>query len=119
MRTFACTLRVLAVSLLAVSMLHLALGLRADVLLGIALPESVIASPGLSSQNRFFGVAYALYAVVLWLAAGDLPRFRPVLRAALWLTLLAGLARVLPLLQYGVPPVPVLLLLATELLVPP
>lgn len=68
-------LRVLAVSLLAVSALHLAMGLRADVLLCIALPESVVTDPGLSSQNRFFGVAYALYAAVLWLAAGDLHRF--------------------------------------------
>ncbi|PZO63148.1 MAG: hypothetical protein DI635_09225 [Pseudoxanthomonas suwonensis] len=84
-------LRVLAVSLLAVSALHLAMGLRADVLLCIALPDSVIASPGLFSQNRFFGVAHGLYAAVLWLAAGELQRYRPVLCAALWLTLLAGL----------------------------
>lgn len=73
-RVLSIVLRVPAVSLLAVSALHLALGLRADVLLGIALPESVIASPGLSSQNRFFGVAYGLYAAVLWLAAGELQR---------------------------------------------
>lgn len=117
-RVLAIVLRVPAVSLLAVSALHLALGLRADVLLGIALPASVIASPGLFSQNRFFGVAYGLYAAVLWLAAGDLQRSRPVLCAALWLTLLAGLV-LLALLQFGVPPVPVLPLSATELLIPP
>lgn len=116
---FTIVLRVLAVSLLAVSILHLALGLRADVLLGIALPESIISNPGLSSQNRFFGVAYALYAAVLWLAAGDVPRHRPVLRAALWVTLLAGLSRLLPWLQFGMPPLTVCLLLLSELAIPP
>lgn len=112
-------LRVLAVLLLAVSMLHLTLALGADVLLGVRLPDEVVRSPGLSSQNRFFGVTYALYAAVLWAAAGDLHRYEPLLRAALLLTVVGGLSRLVSWGAFGAPPGAIVALLVSELAVPP
>lgn len=119
MGSFAITLRVLSASLLGISLLHLFLGLNADALLGVDLSTQVIVNSGLSSQNRFFGVAYAIYAVILWLAASELPRYKPVLQAALIVTMIAGASRFIPWVDFGAPPVPVIFLLATELLIPP
>ena len=119
MRALPTTLRVLAITLGLVSALHLTLGLRADVLLGVSLHDSVVSSPGLSSQNRFFGVAYALYAAVLWISAGDLTRYFPVLKAALWLTFAAGLSRLISWVSFGPPPATVIALMASEILLPP
>jgi|JI9StandDraft_1071089.scaffolds.fasta_scaffold04667_11 hypothetical protein len=83
MRAFRSTLVALAIAFAAVAALHFLLGLGADRLLGIELDDAVIASPGLSSQNRFFGTSYLLYAVVLCLAARDVERYRPILLAVL------------------------------------
>lgn len=119
MRAFQLTLRALAAALAAVSVLHLLFGLKAEVLLGIDLPSAVQASPGLSSQNRFFGTAYGIYAIILWAASTDLARYEPLLKAALFMTMIAGLARLIPWLTFGAPPAPVIFLLATEVLIPP
>lgn len=98
--------------------LHLALGPGADALLGIEAAAAVADDPGLSSQNRFFGVAYALHGAVLWMAASDLPRYRPVLVATLAVTFAAGLSRLVPWLTLGVPPLPVAGLMFMELFLP-
>lgn len=119
MRAFQLALRALAIALAAISLLHLGLGLKADVLLGVELPASVQSNPGLSSQNRFFGVAYVIYAVILWAASADLRRYQPLLKAALVVTMLGGLARPVPWAEFGAPPALVIVLLATELLIPP
>lgn len=119
MRAFQLALRVLAIALAAISLLHLGLGLKADGLLGIELPAAVQSNPGLSSQNRFFGVAYVIYAVILWAASNDLRRYAPLLKAALVVTMLGGFARLIPWAAFGAPPVLVIVLLATELLIPP
>jgi len=119
MSAFVVFLRVLAPVFLLVAALHLVLGARADVLLGAHLPAEVLADPALDSQNRFYGVSFALYGVLLWLGAGDVPRFAPVLRCVLWAFLAAGLARLVSIVSHGAPPPMVLALLASELLVPP
>lgn len=118
MRLLALALKGLAMPIGCVAMLHLALGLEADAVLGIEAASSVATDPGLSSQNRFFGVAYALYAAVFWLAATDLPRYRPVLLAALALTFVAGVSRFVPWVVFGAPPVPIVCLLLVELVGP-
>ena len=63
---------------IAVGTLHLTLGLNADVMLGATLPPAVIADPVLDSQNRFYGVSFALYGILLWLFARDMQRYAPV-----------------------------------------
>ena len=119
MRTFRATPIVLGASLAAVSVLHLALGLGADRLLGAGVVDAVVRDPGLASQNRFFGVTYGLYAVVLWLAARDIDRYRPVLTSALVITMLGGFARLIPWVLYGPAPPTMIGLFVTEVLIPP
>ena len=65
-RTFALILRLLALAVFLVGALHLALGVRADVLL-VKVPAATIADPTLDSQARFHGVSFAVYGVLLLL----------------------------------------------------
>jgi hypothetical protein len=112
-------LKALAFVLLLVAGLHLVFGVGADVMVGAVLPASAVTEPSLSSQNRFYGVSYALYAVVLWLSAMDMKRFEPMFKAVLVVSFAAGVARLVAWAQYGAPAPFVVFLLATELLFPP
>jgi Domain of unknown function (DUF4345) len=119
MQKFAGLLKLVAPVFFAVGALHLLLGVQADVLLGAKLPAEVLADPALSSQNRFYGVAFTLYGSLLWLCATDLRRYAPVLRCVLWTFFAAGVARLVAVAEHGVPPPLVLALLLGELLPPP
>ena len=68
---------------LLVAALHLAFGLNADALLGAHVNPETAAEPSLSSQNRFYGVAFAVYGPLLYICATDLQRYEPILREAL------------------------------------
>jgi hypothetical protein len=104
MSNIATFLKVVASVPVLVGILHLVLGLHADVLLGARLPAAVIADPALDSQNRFYGVAFMLYGVVLFVGGSDLERYLPMVRSALWIFLAAGVARLVSILLYGLPP---------------
>ena len=119
MAAFITFLRVTAPVFLLVGALHLVLGLSADSLLGAKIPPEVIADPGLDSQNRFYGVAFALYGVLFFLSASNLTKYATVLRCVLWVFFASGLARLVSVLIYGVPPTLILGLLLSELIVPP
>jgi len=118
-RTFALVLRLLALIVFLVGALHLALGVRADVLLGAEASGAAIADPTLDSQARFHGVSFAVYGVLLLLCASDVRRYVVALRWALWIFFAAGVARLVSVAIYGVPSPPVLVLLVIELVVPP
>ena len=118
-RTFALILRLLAHTVFLIGALHLALGVRADVLLGAKVPAATIAGPTLYSQARFHGVSFAVYGVLLLLCASEVKRYAVALRWALWIFIAAGVARLFAAAIYGVPPPPVLVLLVIELVVPP
>lgn len=119
MKSLTFFLKLVAPVFLVIGALHLALGLGADALLGIEVPAPALANAGLDSQNRFFGVSFALYGVLLHLCATDLQRYAPVLRCVLWVFFAAGLARVVSIAVHGSPPPLIWLLLASELLPPP
>ncbi len=112
--SIATFLKIAASVPILVGALHLVLGLQADVLLGARLPAAVIADPAMDSQNRFYGVAFMLYGVVLFVGGSDLKRYLPVVRAALWIFFAAGGARLLSILIYGFPPPLVMALLLVE-----
>ena len=57
MKTLELVLKLCAPVFLLVGVLHLAIGVEADVLLGAKLPAAALADPALDSQNRFYGVA--------------------------------------------------------------
>jgi Domain of unknown function (DUF4345) len=112
-------LKLIAPVFLVVGAFHLVLGVSADVLLGAKLPAEALADPALNSQNRFYGVAFSLYGVLLYVCATDLSKYAVVLRCVLWVFFAAGLARLVSIATHGVPPPLVLVLLATEIALPP
>jgi hypothetical protein len=118
-RWLSLTLKVLAPLFVLVGVLHLVLGLNADVALGAKLPVEAIADSGLDSQNRFYGIAFTLYGVLLWVCATDLRKYATILRCVLWVFFAAGLARLASIAAHGMPPPAIVNLLVTELIAPP
>jgi predicted branched-subunit amino acid permease len=118
MRIFVLVLRTFVPVLLAVAAVHLVYGVSAEAMLGAKLPQETINEPSLNSQNRFYGVSYALYGVVLWLCAKDINRFEPIFKAAMWISLAAGASRLVAWALHGAPAPLVVILLATELVFP-
>lgn len=119
MPLFCRLLKLLAPIFLVVAALHLALGLGADALLGAQVSAQAAAEPSLNSQNRFYGVAFALYGLLLYVCASDLRRYVLILRMTLWVFFFAGLSRVLSWAMQG-PPAPMVIgLAAVELIAPP
>ena len=112
-------LKLIAPVFVVVGALHLVLGVGADVLLGAKLPAEALTDAALDSQNRFYGIAFSLYGVLLYLCSTDLPKYASVLRCILWMFFAAGLARVVSIATHGSPPPLVLVLLATEIALPP
>ena len=119
MSTLRLVLRIAAAVFIVVAGLHLSFGLDADRMLGAVVPAATVAEPSLDSQNRFYGVAFSLYGVLLYLCASDLRRYAAVLRCVLWVFFAAGLARLVSISTHGVPPPFVLALLVSELAAPP
>jgi Domain of unknown function (DUF4345) len=119
MQRLALLLRILAPVFFLIAALHLALGMNADALLGATVSAATAAEPSLSSQNRFYGVAFALYGAVLYLCSKDLRTYAVFFKAAMWVFLLAGVARLVAWVQHGAPAPAVIALLAVELVVPP
>jgi hypothetical protein len=72
-RALAVVLKVSSPIFFIVGALHLTLGLQADALLGARLSAEVIADPALDSQNRFYGVSFTLYGVLLFLCSTNIP----------------------------------------------
>ena len=119
MELFSIVLKLLVPAFLAVGVLHLWLGVRADVLLGAKLAPEALADPALDSQNRFYGVAYGCYGILLYVCATDIGRYAVILDCVLFATFAGGLARMVSMGTHGRPPPLILVLLASELLLPP
>ena len=118
-RTLSSALKIIAPVFLAVSLLHLWFGLGADAMLGANIPVQALADPTLNSQNRFYGVAFGVYGALLFVCASDIVRYQSILRIVLWVFFAAGLARLVSIATHGVPATAVLVLLGSELLLPP
>ncbi len=118
-RQLSLFLKAIAPIFVGVGLLHVSLGLGADVLLGANIASDALSDPTLDSQNRFYGTAFSLYGVLLFICANDLRRHETVLKAVLWVFFAAGVARLVSIAVYGSPSVPVLVLLGSELLLPP
>ena len=119
MRSFTLVLRIIAPLCFVVSALHVILGLGADALLGAHVPAAAMADPGLDSQNRFYGVAFALYGVLLLVCSGDVRKYATVLRAILWVVFAGGLARLISVAVYGPLPPAIVALFVSEVGPPP
>jgi Domain of unknown function (DUF4345) len=113
----ARALRILALACIAPGLFHVVFGVGGDWLIGVD-PTSPI-NPSLDSQNRFYGAAFTAYGFLLWLCAGDLPRYRPVLYVLLAVMFAGGCSRGLAAVAHGWPSWQVMGLWASEVLVPP
>lgn len=119
MGAFVLFLRAVAPIFFVVALLHLALGARTEVLLGARLPPEALADAVLDSQNRFYGVAFALFGVLMLLAATNVRKYAAVLRCVLWVFFASGLARLVSMASHGLPSPTLVTLLVLELTVPP
>jgi Domain of unknown function (DUF4345) len=117
-RGFVIFLRLVAFVVLSVGAMHLVLGLNTENLLGANVSLEVVQNSTLDSQNRFYGVAFMLYGVLLYLSSTNIIRYAPVLRCVAGICFAAGLARFISMGVVGMPPPLILVLLAVELLVP-
>lgn len=119
MRSFVLVLKALSPVFLLVGAMHLVLGLGAEALLGARVPPEALSEPTLDSQNRFYGVAFVVYGMLLYLCATDLARYAPILRGTLWVFFAAGLSRFVSMALYGAPAAPIVALVVAEVLAPP
>jgi hypothetical protein len=112
-------LKVTAPIFLFIGVLHLTVGPNADVTLGANIPLSVIGDPVLDSQNRFFGVSFAIYGVLFYLCATDLTKYEKVFYCLLAVFFAGGIARLVSMAVAGMPSIQILVLTGLELLIPP
>jgi Domain of unknown function (DUF4345) len=119
MKIFILSLRILAVAFIAVSGLHLFLGLGADAMLGVPVTAAMAADPSFDSQNRFYGITFALMGVVLLISATDLRRYEPMVVAVLGVLFMAGMARVVAWVLHGTPAPALIGITVADLLLPP
>lgn len=119
MQAFQTTLRVIAVSILGISMIHVVFGVSSEVFLGSGISAESQLDANLDSQNRFYGAAFSLFGAVFWFASQDLQRYVLLLKATLLIFFIAGAVRILSIALIGWPTIEVLVLTAIELIGPP
>lgn len=119
MDAFALAIGILAVAFIAVSLLHLTTGLKADAMLGTPVPREVAIEPSFDSQNRFYGVTFSLLGVVLLIAATDLARYEPMIVAVLGVLFVAGIGRAIAWVLHGPPARWLIVILVADLVLPP
>jgi hypothetical protein len=70
---------------------------------GLELSAAGISDPMLDSQVRFLGTIWFGYGVLLCVCVSDLEKYANLLRGALFLVFLAGIARLVSVAQVGMP----------------
>jgi len=111
-------LKLLSPVFFVIAAMHLVFGLDAETMLGAQVSTETAMDPTLNSQNRFYGVAFALYGVILYMSALDLVRYAPILKASLLVFFAAGVSRLVSFVVDGPPSLPIVLLAGVELVAP-
>lgn len=114
---FKIVLHLLGVACVLAGLIHAVFGAGGDWIIGVTPPTPI--DPSLDSQNRFYGTIFIVYGILFWICSTDLRRYAPVLRALFGVMFLAGCARGLAVLHHGWPTVPIMVLWASELALPP
>jgi hypothetical protein len=112
-------LRLTAIAYFGVCIIHLALGIRAEELLGAKLDVAVLSNATLDSQSRFYGTAFGLSGLLIWIASSRIETSGTIIKCLMLALFAGGLARLLSIALLGMPSSSVLFLLATEILMPP
>ncbi len=113
------TLRVIAPGFVLAGLSHAFLGLGADAMLGAQISPGMFADATLDSQNRFYGASFTIYGILIWIAAGDLTRYRTLLHILILWFFLGGLMRLVSIALKGWPSDMVWALALSELILPP
>jgi hypothetical protein len=119
MTGFILAIRILAIAFIAVSGLHLFMGLYADATLGSPITAEMASQPSFDSQNRFYGVTFSMLGFALLIGSTDLVRYKPVILAALGVLFAAGIARGVSWVLFGAPSTIIIGILVADLLLPP
>jgi Domain of unknown function (DUF4345) len=119
MRAFIWAIRILAVAFIAVSCLHLFMGLYADAAVGSPITAEMAMQPSFDSQNRFYGVTFSMLGFALLISSSDLLRYKPIILAALGVLFAAGIARGISWALFGAPSTIIIGILIADLLLPP
>jgi hypothetical protein len=119
MTGFVWAIRTLAVAFIAVSGLHLFMGLYADAAVGSPITAEMASQPSFDSQNRFYGVTFSMLGFALLIGSTDLLRYRPIILAALGVLFAAGIARAISWGLMGTPSTIIVGITAADLLLPP
>ncbi|MEQ1547990.1 MAG: DUF4345 domain-containing protein [Chakrabartia sp.] len=112
-------LRFLAIVIAIVSLIHVFLGIGGEIYAGATVHPESLNDATLDSQNRFYGGAFMVYAVLLWVCASDMKRYRYILNLLLLCFFFAGAARFLSFFPHGWPSWQVTILWGVELILPP
>jgi hypothetical protein len=115
---FANFLRVLSLAAFLPGILHIVLGLNADLMLGADVSSQSLNDPVLDSQNRFYGACFMLFGAVFLVIASNLERYALILKCAIWVLFIAGLARGISVWLHGWPTPFIILLFVIEILAP-
>jgi len=119
LNTYQVTLKVLSIAIVGISLIHITLGVSSETLLGSGISAASLTDPNLDSQNRFYGAAFALFAVVFWFCSTDLLRYEKLLKLSFCIFFLGGVSRLISILVVGLPSNEVVLLTAIEIIGPP
>jgi hypothetical protein len=119
MKAFIWAIRILAVAFIAVSCLHLFMGLYADAAVGSPITAEMALQPSFDSQNRFYGVSFSMLGFALLIGSTDLVRYRPIILAALGVLFAAGIARSISWVFFGAPSTIIIGIMIADLLLPP
>jgi hypothetical protein len=119
MQGFVLAIRILAIAFIAVSGLHLVMGLYADATLGSPITAAMASQPSFDSQNRFYGVTFSMLGFALLIGSTDVQRYRPIILAALGVLFAAGIARVVSWVLFGAPSPIIIGILVADLVLPP
>jgi type IV secretory pathway TrbD component len=112
-------LKVFGVAIVGIGLMKVVLGAKADRLLDPTISKQTFEHPSVDSQVRFYGGAFALYGVLLWMCSNDMARYDSVFRAMMIVFLLAGAARLPGMLVRGKPSIAIMGLTGIELIGPP
>lgn len=103
MTSFRTVIALFALLPLATGLADVLLGVAGQTTLGVALSSETLADPVLDSQFRFLASIWFGLGLLLCLCAWKPLRYPNVLRGVLAVIFLGGIARILSIVQLGLP----------------
>jgi hypothetical protein len=107
LRVYQAVVLLLALIPLSTGPLDLVLGLEGPRSIGMALSDIDLRDPILNSQVRFFGAVWLGTGLLMGLGAVRFERYGGVLKVIFAVLAVAGLGRLVSVVQFGLPAAPV------------